>query len=87
MADADDNVYLFVYEPESGQGILSAPVKRSSAAVEMRLPSTWSGLTVHVYGFTIGAGRDNLGLGSPSAYVDNLGLGSPSAYVGTGNVG
>ena len=23
MADADDNVYLFVYEPESGQGILS----------------------------------------------------------------
>jgi hypothetical protein len=41
----------------------------------MRLPSTWSGLTVHVYGFTIGAGRDNLGLGSPSA------------YVGTGNVG
>ena len=31
--------------------------------------------TVHVYGFTIGAGRDNLGLGSPSA------------YVGTGNVG
>ena len=75
MADADDNVYLFVYEPESGQGILSAPVKRSSAAVEMRLPSTWSGLTVHVYGFTIGAGRDNLGLGSPSA------------YVGTGNVG
>ena len=75
MADADDNVYLFVYEPESGQGILSAPVKRSSAAVEMRLPSTWSGLTVHVYGFTIGAGRDNLGLGSPSA------------FIGTGNVG
>lgn len=74
-ADADDNVYLFVYEPESGQGLLSAPVKRSTGTVEMHLPSTWSGMTVHVYGFAIGGGRDNAGRRSLSA------------YVGTGNVG
>lgn len=74
-ADADDDVYLFVYEPLSAQGLLSAPVKRSTGAVEMRMPSTWSGLTVHVYGFAIGAGRDNTGKRSRSA------------FVGTGNVG
>ena len=74
-ADGDDNVYLVVYEPESQQAVMGAPVKRSSAAVEVRLPSTWSGMTVHLYGFTIGAGRSNMGV------ISN------SAYIGTGNVG
>ena len=74
-ADADDDVYLFVYEPVSGQGLLSAPVKRSTASVDMHLPSTWSGLTVHVYGFAVGGGRDNANQRSLSA------------YIGTGNVG
>ena len=67
--DAADQVYLLVYEPSSGQGLLSAPAQRSTGVVEVNLPSTWSGVEVHVYGFAIGAGRDNLGLGSPSAYV------------------
>ena len=75
MADSADDVYLFIYEPESNSGMLSTPVKRSAASAEVRLPSTWSGLTVHVYGFTIGGGRENEGLVSASA------------YVGAGNVG
>ena len=74
-ADADDDIYLFVLEPESNQGILSAPVKRSTASIDMHLPSTWSGLTVHVYGFAVAGGRNNQGLTSNSA------------YIGTGNVG
>ena len=74
-ADADDNVYAVVYEPLSQLTVMSAPVKRSSAAIEMRLPSTWSGLAVHVYGFAIGNGRENKGVVATSA------------YIGTGNVG
>lgn len=74
-ANADDDVYLVIYEPESQQTVMSAPVKRSSAAVEVRVPSTWAGLTVHCYGFAIGNGRENKGVISDSA------------YVGTGNVG
>lgn len=74
-ADADDEVYMVAYEPESKQALMPVPVKRSTGAVELRTPSTWSGLTVHVYGFTIGGGRDNKGV------ISN------SVYIGTGNVG
>ena len=74
-ADTADQVYIFVYEPEGNSGVLAQPVQRNAGDIEVHLPSTWSGLEVHVYGFAIGGGRDNLGLGSPSA------------YVGTGNVG
>lgn len=74
-ADADDNVYIVVYQPDTNQSVMSAPVKRSASAVEVRLPSTWSGMTVHVYGFAIGAGRENTGVISASA------------FIGTGNVG
>lgn len=74
-ADADDNVYLVVYNTDSNQSVMAAPVKRSAGGIEVRLPSTWSGLTVHVYGFAIGAGRENTGV-----------IGS-STFIGTGNVG
>lgn len=74
-ADADDMVYLFVFQPDSMKGVLSAPVQRSTGSIEMALPSTWSGMTVHVYGFAVGAGRGNSGMRSDGS------------YVGTGNVG
>ena len=74
-AAASDEVYLFVYEPESHAGVLSHAAQRSDASIEVALPSTWSGLTVHVYGFALGAA------------ADTLGLASASAYIGTGNVG
>ena len=65
----EDEVYLFVYEPSSGQGMLSAPAQRSTGTVEVNLPSTWSGVEVHVYGFALGKGRDNDGKHSNSAYI------------------
>lgn len=74
-ADADDDVYAVIYEPVSQQTVMSAPVKRSSAAIEVRVPSTWAGMTVHCYGFAIGNGRENKGV------ISN------SQYIGTGNIG
>lgn len=74
-ADADDEVRLIVYQPDANKTVMSAPVQRSAGAIEMALPSTWSGMTVHVYGFTVGAGRTNKGIVSDGS------------YIGTGNVG
>lgn len=74
-ADADDKVYVVVYEPQSKQSVMAAPVKRSAGEIVVRVPSTWSGQTVHVYGFAIGAGRENTGV------IAN------SAFIGTGRVG
>lgn len=68
-ADADDNVYLVIYEPESKQCVMAPAFKRSTGSAEVALPSTWSGLTVHVYGFAIGAGRENTGVISSSTFI------------------
>ena len=48
---------------------------RTEGSVDMRLPVSWTGMTVHVYGFAVGDGRDNSGLRCDSS------------YIGTGNVG
>ena len=74
-ADASDQVRLVVYQPDSNKTVMSAPVLRSAGTVTMALPSTWSGMTVHVYGFAVGAG------------TTNKGIVSESSYIGTGNVG
>lgn len=68
-ADAQDKVYLFVYQPDTKQGILSAPALRTTGTLELPVPSSWTGLTVHVYGFAVGDGRDNAGLRSDSSYI------------------
>lgn len=73
--DAQDKVYVFVYQPDTKQGLLSASVLRTSGTLTMTLPASWTGMTVHVYGFAIGDGRNNKGISCDSA------------YVGTGNVG
>lgn len=73
--DAQDKVYLFAYQPDTGQGVLSAPALRTTGTLTLRVPASWTGMTVHVYGFAIGDGRENKGLS-----CDN-------SYVGTGNIG
>lgn len=74
-ADAADEIRLVVYQPDSNKTVMSAPVARSTGSIEMALPSTWSGMTVHVYGFGVGAGRTNKGIVSDGS------------YIGTGSVG
>lgn len=68
-ADTSDKVYLVVLEPESGMTVKSNPAQRSAGSIEAQLPSTWSGLNVHVYGYVVGAGRDNKGQIARSAYI------------------
>lgn len=71
----DDQVYLFVYCPDSKGGILSAPVKRSVKSISIMVPSYWGGMKVHLWGFTLGGD------------IFNAGLTSDSVYIGSGNIG
>ena len=72
---ASDLVYLIAYQPDLKQGILSTPVLRSSETISVTVPSAWSGMRAHVWGFCIGA---------PNNTVPNEP--SDSCFVGTGNI-
>lgn len=74
-ANEDDLVYLFVYQPDTGKGVLSDGVKRSTESATVEVPSVWSGLRVHVYGFAMGYEES-----------DEKGVSSKSAYVGSGDI-
>ncbi len=74
-ADAQDKVYVVLYQPDTNKAIVSTPVLRTTGRIEVLAPKAWVGMTVHVYGFVIGDGRDNQG--EPSE----------SSYIGTGNIG
>lgn len=73
--DALDKVYCLIYQPDTNQAILAPGVARTTGSVDVRVPSAWTGMTVHVYGFAIGEGNDNKGVSSDSS------------YIGTGNIG
>lgn len=74
-ADAEDKGYIFIYQPDTNRGILSAPALRTTGTATVTVPTSWTGLPVQVYGFAIGAGRDNKG---------NT---CDSTYIGTGTIG
>lgn len=69
-ANASDKVYLYVYAPELEEGVLSAPAERRDKQLKIKLPDSWSGKEVHVYGFV----------------VDRDGRASRSTYIGVGRV-
>lgn len=69
-ADANDIVYMFVYSPEAGAGIISdGRNKRSDASMSVNVPAYWNGHRVHVWGFALGNGADNKGIVSNSRYL------------------
>lgn len=74
FADDNDDVYVMVYAPDAKQAVLGVPVKRSVARIVVTVPSFWSGMKVHCWGWTVGGG------------VDNKGRISKSMYLGSGNI-
>lgn len=69
-ADSSDEVYLFLYSPELGKGLLSSPVSRSEQSITAVTPLGWNGTTVHVYGLVKNA----------------KGIAADSVYVGSGSI-
>lgn len=64
----DDEVFLWAFCPEAGEGVLSAPVARRSGVVSVVLPESWRGKGVQLYGFV----ADYKGRASETVYVGAL---------------
>lgn len=69
-ASGDDKVYVYIYNHSLAKGILAAPVARKTKRLKIKLPETWAGHEVHIYGFV----------------VDKDGRPSNSTYIGPGRV-
>ena len=52
-ATENDQVFLFVYQPDTQMGIMSLPASRSTGEILVEVPALWSGMKVHVYGFAV----------------------------------
>ena len=60
-----DRVYLYVYCPERGEGLLAAPVERADRRVRVALPDWFAGKALEIYGFV----QNEKGEGSPTVYI------------------
>ena len=67
---ATDYVLLFAFVPSAEEGRLAAPVHRSDGHTSLVLPTRWTGMEVHLYGFAWDSGFR----ASPSAYIGSLTL-------------
>ena len=69
-ADSHDKVYLLVYSPEAGAAVFSdGRNTRADESASVNVPAYWNGHRVHVWGFAVGAGTDNMGVISNSRYL------------------
>lgn len=69
-ADSHDKVYLLVYSPEAQAAVFSdGRNTRADESASVNVPAYWNGHRVHVWGFAVGAGTDNMGVISNSRYL------------------
>lgn len=78
---AGDRVFVYVFCPDAGQGILSKEVETNEGSVLIEVPSLWNGLKVHVYGFVRNQGGPVEEFGIPAGEC------SDSQYIGQGMIG
>ena len=64
-AKASDKVYVYVYNADTREGLLSHPAERRRGQLEMQLPEGWNELNVKMWGFVV----DGEGRASGSQYV------------------
>ncbi len=64
-AKASDHVYLYVYNIDTREGLLSAATERRRGHLAMQLPEGWDAQSATVYGFTVDAD----GRASMSSYI------------------
>lgn len=67
--DSSDLVYMFVYSPEAGAGLLAEAVTRGDESVITTVPGYWNGHRVHIWCFAVGGGHENAGTISNSRYL------------------
>ena len=64
----NDYVRLYIHCPETGQGILTAPVYRNAKKISTMLPTPFAGREVHVYGLV----NNDEGMWAETTYVGRL---------------
>ena len=64
-AKASDRVYVYVYNVDTREGLLSHPAERRRGQLEMQLPEGWNERNVRMWGFVV----DGEGRASGSQYV------------------
>ncbi|MDY6371088.1 MAG: DUF6266 family protein [Bacteroidales bacterium] len=64
-AKASDRVYVYVYNADTREGLLSHPAERRRGKLAMQLPEGWNELNVRMWGFVV----DGEGRASGSQYV------------------
>lgn len=84
-AGEDDKVYLFAYQPDLNQSAMGRPVLRQTGSISLAVPSTWSGMKVHLYGVVVGK-SDTYDPLTPELGENNFGKVSDTVYVGTGDI-
>ena len=52
-AKGSDRVYIYIYNTETREGLLSAPAERRSGRLQMQLPDGWNELNTRMWGFTV----------------------------------
>ena len=64
-AKGSDRVYIYIYNTDTREGLLSAPAERRSGRLQMQLPDGWNELNTRMWGFVV----DREGRASNSAYI------------------
>ncbi len=64
-AKGSDRVYIYVYNIDTREGLLSHPAERRRGQLEMQLPEGWNELNIKMWGFVV----DSEGRASGSQYV------------------
>ena len=64
-AKASDRVYVYVYNTDTREGLLSAAAERRRGGLQMQLPAGWNELNIRMWGFVV----DSEGRASGSQYV------------------
>ena len=64
-AKASDRVYVYVYNIDTREGLLSAAAERRRGRLQMQLPEGWNELNINMWGFVV----DSEGRASGSQYV------------------
>ena len=65
-AKGSDRVYIYIYNTDSKEGLLSAPAERRSGRLQVQLPDGWNHLNIKLWGFVV----DKEGRASRSAFVE-----------------
>ena len=65
-AKGSDHVYIYIYNTDSKEGLLSHPAERRSGRLQVQLPDGWNHLNIKLWGFVV----DTMGRASCSAFVE-----------------